>query len=399
MRSFFSGIVALLTLGCAPLGGPGTQLPLAGLRPAAEQSAPTSLLWFKNIRNVQAHSDDQKTDRQVELGQPAYLKGEGVLWAGTAQGALKKLSIAGGQLLSKVDVGGVRSRIAHDGKLLYMGADDGRLIAVDAYNGEKVWSYKVRGVVSSAPTLGKKHVLVTDGTNAIYCLSKSGKWVWQYRREKPRHFASHGESRPLIHRGVVYQGFSDGYVVALRLDDGSLIWSANLGKEAGDRLDVDAGLVPGVPNLIYAASLGGGLYALQAATGKQKWRMKIKGITGLSGHDGDLLAATSDGRILRIDTFKRRIRWETALPTKKGALFEPTVVFEKYLVVGQSQGAMYWLTVGTGQPVRRFDPGAGFSTRPTFANDTLYALDNAGTLFAFGSSGYFKDQRATPLAD
>ena len=397
MRSFVWGIVAIMGLGCTPLGGRGDPLPLSGARPAAVPKAPAALLWFKSIRNFKP--SPQKADRQVELGQPAYLKGEGALWAGTAQGALKKLSVAGGKLLSRVDVGGVRSRIAHDGKLLYMGADDGRLIAVDAYNGETAWSYKVKGVVSSAPTLGKKHVLVTDGTNAVYCLSKAGEWLWQYRRDKPRHFASHGESRPLIHRGIVYQGFSDGYVVALRLDDGSLVWSINLGKDGGDRLDVDAGLVVGVPNLIYAASLGGGLFALKSTTGKPKWRMDVKGITGLVSHDGDLLATTSDARVLRIDTFKRRVRWQTTLPTKQGALFEPTLAFEKYMVVGQSQGALYWLSVGTGQPLRRFDPGAGFSAKPTFANDTLYALDNAGTLFAFGSESYFRDRRATPLSE
>ena len=64
----------------------------------------------------------------------------------------------------------------------------------------------VRGVVSSAPTLGKKHVLVTDGQRN-HCLSKSGGFGAE---RSPAILRLTERVAPLIHRGVVYQGFSEG---------------------------------------------------------------------------------------------------------------------------------------------------------------------------------------------
>ena len=101
---------------------------------------------------------------------------------------------------------------------------------------------------------------------------------------------------------------------------------------------------------------------LSRATGKPKWRMDVKGDHGLVSHDGDLLATTSDARVLRIDTFKRRVRWQTTLPAKQGALFEPTVVREIH--GSRAEPRCLILAISRrGQPLRRFDPGAGFQRK------------------------------------
>ena len=49
MRSFVWGIVAIMGLGCTPLGGRGDPLPLSGARPAAVPKAPAALLWFPKV--------------------------------------------------------------------------------------------------------------------------------------------------------------------------------------------------------------------------------------------------------------------------------------------------------------------------------------------------------------
>ena len=51
---------------------------------------------------------------------------------------------------------------------------------------------------------------------------------WQYERETPEGFTIHGYAVPHQEGRIVFAGFSDGYLVALRAESGALLWSRSL---------------------------------------------------------------------------------------------------------------------------------------------------------------------------
>ena len=75
------------------------------------------------------------------------------------------------------------------------------------------------------------------------------------------------ESRPALHRGILYAATLGGNVVALRAQDGKPVWTAATKLESAVQapLAVDA-------RQVYVATAPSSLVALDRATGKPSWR-------------------------------------------------------------------------------------------------------------------------------
>src|SRR5438045_9251249 len=85
-------------------------------------------------------------------------------------------------------------------------------------------------------------LLVASQSETLFAIDRAtGKWKWQYRRDAPPGFTVRGTSTPVVQGGVVYMGFADGYLVALKLSDGAPKWQRNLSTCGGlPFLDADA---------------------------------------------------------------------------------------------------------------------------------------------------------------
>lgn len=125
----------------------------------------------------------------------------------------------------------------YSGGIVYYANTAGVVKAVDAKNGNLIWSYKTGGKIFSTPAIsnGKLVIGCTDGY--IYCLdSKGEKIVNIYKDQNSRNVSYRGKlvwkvkaeksvlPSPAIHKGIVYIGASDGVFRALRLNDGSEVW-------------------------------------------------------------------------------------------------------------------------------------------------------------------------------
>lgn len=125
----------------------------------------------------------------------------------------------------------------YSGGVVYYANTAGVVKAVDARNGNLIWSYKTGGKIFSTPAIsnGKLVIGCTDGY--IYCLDAKGeKIVNIYKTQNSRTVTYRGKllwkvkaeksvlPAPAIHKGIVYIGASDGVFRALRLKDGSEMW-------------------------------------------------------------------------------------------------------------------------------------------------------------------------------
>ena len=165
---------------------------------------------------------------------------------------------------------------------VYIHSSDDYLYAVDANNGKLRWKFKTIGHVSdisSTPAIAEGAVFFGTGYYSsfdsgynpkgyFYALdAATGKLKWEYPTE---HLA---ESSPVVDNGCVY--FSSDGIYALNTKDGKLIWKYNTSGIIGLPL-----LISG-DNLYYpdhysdAYPNGVCINALDAATGKLKWKQAI----------------------------------------------------------------------------------------------------------------------------
>lgn len=105
-------------------------------------------------------------------------------------------------------------------------------------------------------------------------------------------------------RGVVLVGGHDRVFHALSVADGTEVWRTEIGSVSGVPLVVG--------DLVYVGTDEGTLYALSAATGKQKWKYAQAGsILRQPVASGDLILFTSSGdRLVALDRDTGKWRWQ-----------------------------------------------------------------------------------------
>lgn len=280
-------------------------------------------------------------------------------------------------------VGGVSSEILVEKSMLYFGAGDGYFYAVDAETGRVHWRYEIKVPTLSKPTVSGGRVFVTSADDTVYAFDAgTGKWLWHYRRRTASTSSIHGASQPLVDGNEVLVGLSDGFLVALSLEDGQLKWERKL-HQGTKFTDVDAH--PIVENgVIYISSYDGALYALKRQGGEILWRFD-SGASKQILIDGDrIFLPSTDGNIYALQKSNAKVLWSFELdhgtPTQ-------LIQTETQLVLGSSFQYVYVIDKSTGKGLYRFNVGygSGFYGSPAFDPSLrrVYFLSGIGKLYAF----------------
>lgn len=162
--------------------------------------------------------------------------------------------------------------------------------------------------------------------------------------------------QPIMSGGVLFVGSENGIVHAVRLEDGSDIWSSDIGAPVMHALACDE-------ERVYAAAFDGAIHALDKASGKEAWKAPLSR-RGFSAApllmDGTLYIGSRDGVFyaVRADTGKPLWKTGTGDPivhTAAGA--EGKIVF-----VNESMRALC-LDANSGRVLWKTDPLPGRSVR------------------------------------
>ena len=190
------------------------------------------------------------------------------LYVGSAKGWFFALRAANGQVRWRKLVGSVVCAPLYSRGMLYVGTNDGYLVALDAQTGDEKWRYQARGPIAQTPSsTGNMIVFANEADQVVALDAISGKFKWQYKGETPEEYTLRGHAGVVIDGDLIYTGFANGALVALRRDNGSLAWSTSLKGDADRFVDVDATPVI-LDTTLYASSSSGGVYAIDKATGR-----------------------------------------------------------------------------------------------------------------------------------
>lgn len=279
--------------------------------------------------------------------------------------------------------GGVISQIVEEKGALYFGGGDGLLYSASAETGRVNWKYDLRNPIISRPTVSGGRVFVTTSDDTVYAFDAgTGKWLWHYRRRTQAPATILGAAAPLVDGKEVLAGLSDGFLVALTLEDGQLRWERKL-HQGTKFSDVDSS--PVIDNgVVYVASYDGALYALKRQGGEVLWRFDA-GASKTVVVDGDrIYLSSTDGNIYCLQKNSAKVLWKFELD--RGT---PTAIAltEKHLLVGSSFQYFYALDRETGKGAYRLNFGynSGFYGTPVvdLTNHRAYILSSQGNLISF----------------
>jgi outer membrane protein assembly factor BamB len=195
------------------------------------------------------------------------------VYVGTDAGVLHKLDRKSGKVLWRLPTGNsVLTRPATGGGLVYAESTDDNVYGVDATTGVVRWRFaRNDGSLGYSSPVYTPSALYVCGENTLYALDPATG------QEKWRGFVGgRSAGTPALGGGRAYVG-GDGPngLAAFDLETGERKWSF-LGADAPKKTAwVGAPLYAG--GTVYAASYSRWVYAIDAATGKEKWRRQVLG--------------------------------------------------------------------------------------------------------------------------
>jgi outer membrane protein assembly factor BamB len=251
--------------------------------------------------------------------------------------------------------GGVEGGVDQVKDRLFFGGNNGVFYSVSVITGEIFWTFSAKTEVLSAPTLFEGNVYFLAGNNILYSLDASdGKEQWIYSRVDSQNISVRGASRPLIQNGVLYMGFSDGYMVALDAKTGTVKWEQWLNKNKRFK-DLDgAPVIDGEE--IYITGFDSALYCLKKTSGQLLWKSEPGGFGEVLIADEAIVYSTSTGQVLALNKKDGTKIWSYSL--NDGIATTP-VFYQNKIVVSESQGQILFLNMKTGVLDASFDPGRG----------------------------------------
>jgi outer membrane protein assembly factor BamB len=240
--------------------------------------------------------------------------------------------------------------------VVVVGSINGDVVALSADNGAERWRVKLSSEILANPAVGGDVAIVRSGDGHVVALDLAdGKRRWAFEHALPP-LSLRGNPSPILGaNGLVYLGFEDGTLVALRAADGIKVWDQTVSQSEGrselDRMaDIDGDVVAGADG-VYAASYKGHVGAFNPNNGTQLWSHPLVSYGGLARGGDALFASDAVGTVWSLDRVSGAALW------KQDALgyrwLSSPAVQNGYVVVGDLQGFLHWMRADTGAFVAR----------------------------------------------
>ncbi|WP_099319902.1 outer membrane protein assembly factor BamB [Erwinia amylovora] len=322
---------------------------------------------------------------------------DNTVYAGDRHGTVKALNSGDGKEQWKVDLsektGFFSSNIPAllsggltvDSGRVYVGSERAQVFALNTSDGSIAWQTKAAGEVLSRPVVSDGLVLVHTSNGMLQGLDQlSGKVKWSVNLDVPA-LSLRGESAPASAFGAAIVGGDNGRVSAVMMNQGQIIWQQRISQPSGateiDRLaDVDT--TPVVVNgVVYALAYNGNLTALDLRSGQILWKREIGSVHDMIVDAGRIFLIDQDDRVMALNIEGGVSIWRQSDLLHRN-LTSP-VLYNGYLVVGDSEGYLHWMNTDDGRFVaqQKLD-SSGFQTEPVVASDKLLIQSKDGEVYA-----------------
>ena len=132
--------------------------------------------------------------------------------------------------------------------------------------------------------------------------------------------------------------------------------------------------------VVYVGSHDGILYALDAESGEELWRIAAGGQGAPAVAEGVVYASGADGNLYAVDAETGEEVWAAEVPTG----FSSPVVADEAVYVGGSDGVLYAVEVASGDELWTFEVEDSIASSPTVVDGLVYFGSGDDVFYAVG---------------
>ena len=278
MRYF---LLFILLLGCSKFD----------LKAPQKESRFFRLGWAKNL-------DPSYESGNLPIGVGASRIFNDIVYMGSAAGMMSAYDVESGRTLWSQDENtGLGGAVEFFKDHVAYGGMNGRLFVRHYLSGKLKYAIDLGAPIESAPFYFNERLFVyLRGHQLVHLDAETGKILWVYRRAVPVTTTLQRTTRPLVVGNKVIVGFADGFLGALSLQEGILIWETKL-VEISKFVDVDLNPVQ-AGGMIISGSPSGKLQAVNPDSGAiaRTFPVSVMAHPYLKGEQ--LILGTNDGEVI-----------------------------------------------------------------------------------------------------
>ncbi len=284
---------------------------------------------------------------------------EGVLYIGAYDHNLYALDAETGKFLWKYATeGGVASSPAAEDGRVFFGSVDGSMYAVNAETGRLLWTCPTKGRIYSSPRVQFGHVFIGSDDHRLYAVNMvSGRVAWSVEAEGAI------RSTPATGADAIYFGDEEGILYAVGVN-GRLVWRFRARRAITSSPVVSK-------DLLYVGSQDWFVYALDLRAGWVVWRYRTDGAVVSSPTVGGntVFIGSTDGHLYALDATNGYLVWRYRTG---GQVTSSPAFYQGAVYVGSVDGYVYSLDAQTGQLRWRFQTNGPVVSSPRVVNDIVY---------------------------
>ena len=359
-----------------PINWFGSRSPAQDMAPLPALANPlvVSTLWQANIGNS-----------QQAVFSPA-VTGDGV-YAAASDGTITRLDGGSGKQLWRINAGErLSGGVGADGKLVVVGSGKGEVLAFDT-TGTALWKAQVSSEVLAAPQVADDVVVVRSADGRIFGLdAKDGKRKWYYQRSTPA-LTVRSPAGISISRGVAYDGFAGGKLVAINLSNGAVRWEATVALPRGttelERVTDVIGLPVVAEREVCAVAYQGRIGCFELANGQAVWGREMSSTSGLALDARYAFVSDDKGAVHALDRIGGPSVWKQDKLRLRN--LSAPLALGREIVVADIQGYVHLLARDSGAFVGRVaTDGSPVSTNPVMLPGGGFLIQTRnGGLYAF----------------
>jgi len=324
----------------------------------------------------------------VDVGSPGRFTytpvlADNLIYTVNAEGSVMQLSAETGKTIWETELGEpISSGAGLGGGLVLVGTSKGHLFALNV-NGKKLWSAVLSSEVQGQPRYYDGTVIVRTSDHHIYGIDAAdGRRKWSYERATPS-LSLKTQAGIVVDSGAVYAGFPGGKLVAIRADNGKLVWEATVAQPKGvteiERI-ADITSLPFVDGpLVYVVAYQGKVAAVDRQRGQVVWNRDISSYVGLTSENNKIYLSHTMGSVYSLDSTNGKTFW------RQGNLgyrhLTVPLPLSNVVAVGDLEGYIHLLSQDDGSFVGRLQLGS----KPLMS---LIAGSNANQFFAQSRDGH-----------
>ncbi len=288
---------------------------------------------------------------------------------------------------------GVGGGLAFDDGRLFAVTSYAELIALDASEGEILWSKELSAPAHSAPAVadGKVAILTRDDRLAVFDAA-SGEPLWGTRGPGAQTVYLEAPA-PSIRGDILIAPFASGELGAFALDGGESFWRRILASGEEDSplaLFRDLTADPVMDReLVYAGSRRGEFTAFAWRTGEIAWQLPVGSPRPAWAVGGSVFMVDSNTRLARVNSLDGLILWRRQLTAfedpddlDRPIQYTAPVLAGGNVLLGSTDGRLLAFDARSGEPSWEYSLGESMRASPVVAEGVAYLFLDDGTLIA-----------------